>query len=177
MCKTRIGVNQKRPPWKMYFMMLANIARTRSLDLNSKHGCVIVNKNNKIVSMGYNSFPSGFPDEKLPLTRPEKYAYMVHAEINAILATNDDLSNCTLYVTGYPCVNCLQAIVQKDIKHIVCFDYKSKMLNGTYPAVLRDMSKYGGIKIETVPMNEFRQFLDEFNSFWCGKDFVLNNDE
>ena len=56
----------------------------RSHDAQTQHGCVITDANHRIVGVGYNGFPRGLDDSSLPTTRPEKYHWMIHAEINAL---------------------------------------------------------------------------------------------
>jgi dCMP deaminase len=58
-------------------------------------------------------------DNKIPQTRPEKYLYVVHAELNAILHAERNLSDCTLYVTSFPCSECMKAVIQTGIKTVV----------------------------------------------------------
>jgi dCMP deaminase len=104
-----------RPSWVDYFLGLAKIVSLRSHDIHTKHGCVITDKQNRILGVGYNGFPRGLKDEQLPLTRPDKYFWMVHSEKNA-------LSNCvvrpdggTAYVTGQCCNECIVALWQEGV--------------------------------------------------------------
>ena len=47
---------------------------------------VITDGNKKIVSLGYNGLPQNVPDlEAIYTNREEKYKYIIHAEVNAIL--------------------------------------------------------------------------------------------
>ena len=45
--------------WDEYFMGIAHLSAMRSKDPNTKVGACIVDKNNKILSVGYNGFPIG----------------------------------------------------------------------------------------------------------------------
>jgi dCMP deaminase len=108
-----------RPKWTDYFLGLAKVVSQRSHDIQTQHGCVITDKNNRILGQGYNGFPRGLDDKLLPNTRPEKYPWMIHAERNA-------LSNCTIrpengiaYVTGQCCNDCIMALWQEGIKKVV----------------------------------------------------------
>ena len=56
-----------------------------------------------------------------------KYAYVVHAEANAILNATTSLKNSTLYVTLFPCNECMKLLVQAGVKEIV---YMSDKDNG-----------------------------------------------
>ena len=61
----------------------------------------------------------------VPLERPAKYAHLLHAEENCLLAYSgciQDLADATMYVTGAPCHKCLRMIIQKGVKNIVYTD-------------------------------------------------------
>ena len=61
-----------RPDWNNYFLGIAKVVAQRSHDQHTKHGCVITDAVHRILGVGYNGFPKGMNDSKLPLTRPEK---------------------------------------------------------------------------------------------------------
>ena len=110
--------------WGDYFMVLALLSAKRSKDPNTQVGACIVNENKKIISVGYNGMPIGCSDDAFPWSREgedlnTKYPYVVHAELNAILNSKVDLSNCTIYVTMFPCNECTKAIIQSGIKHMI----------------------------------------------------------
>ena len=111
-----------RPNWDNYFLSLTFVIAQRSIDPNTKHGAVLVSKNKKILATGYNGPIKNIPDNKIPLTRPEKYYYIIHSEENCLLSYNgdeDSLKGSTMYITGEPCHRCLRMIIQKGIKNIV----------------------------------------------------------
>ena len=117
--------------WEQYFMGIALLSAQRSKDPNTKVGACIVNKDNKIVGIGYNGMPIGCRDTIMPWNRSAennldtKYPYVVHAELNAILNSNQQsLKDCTVYVTLYPCNECAKAIIQSGIKKIVYYENK-----------------------------------------------------
>lgn len=92
-----------RPCWDQYFMGLAYYTSIRSHDSQTKVGCVIVNEDNNVVSMGYNGFPKGVDDAELPTKRPEKYPFMVHAEENAVSnIITKSCNNLKVYLTHFP---------------------------------------------------------------------------
>lgn len=112
--------------WDEYFMGVAKLSGMRSKDPNSQVGSCIVSQNNKILSMGYNGFPSGCSDDEFPWARegddPEetKYLYVTHSELNAILNyQGGSLEGAKLYVTLFPCNECAKAIIQSGIKTVV----------------------------------------------------------
>src|SRR3972149_3706155 len=73
-----------RPSWDKYFLSLAIEVSKRSSDAQSQFGCVIVNEQHHIIGVGYNGFIAGIEDYILPNTRPDKYPFMLHSEINAL---------------------------------------------------------------------------------------------
>ena len=107
--------------WDEYFMALAHLAAQRSKDPSTQVGACIVNEKNRIVGIGYNGMPSGCSDEEFPWeregeTNQTKYPYVVHAELNAILNSIQNLANCRIYVSLFPCNECAKAIIQCGIK-------------------------------------------------------------
>ena len=116
--------------WDEYFMGVAKLAAQRSKDPSTQVGACIVNPDNMIVSVGYNGLPAGCSDDDFPWAREgevfdTKYAYVCHAELNAILNCKaSDLRGTTVYVTLFPCNECTKAIIQKGIKHIIYLDDK-----------------------------------------------------
>lgn len=121
--------------WDEYFMGVAQLSGHRSKDPNTQVGCCIVSDDNKILSMGYNGFPRGCSDEDFPWDREgneldgTKYAYVTHAELNAILNyRGGSLEGASLYVSLFPCNECAKAIIQAGIKRVV---YDSDKYDGT----------------------------------------------
>tara|TARA_Y100000034_G_C6897479_1_gene414150 strand:- start:455 stop:1033 length:579 start_codon:yes stop_codon:yes gene_type:complete len=109
----------EKPSWDDFMMSLALVVAMRSIDYNTKHGCVISDSQHRIISMGYNGPVRGGFDENIPRTRPEKYYHMEHSERNAIFNARRDLEGSTFYITGYPCCDCTRAMIQCGAKHIV----------------------------------------------------------
>lgn len=110
---------RNRLNWDDYFMVQALWAKVRSPDTSTQCGCVIVDKRGRPVGQGYNGYPRGVDDDKMPQTRPEKYPPILHAEENAILNSIGNLEGATVYVTGPPCIHCWAHIIQKGIKRVV----------------------------------------------------------
>ena len=108
-----------RKHWDVFFLEFAHKISERSIDAQTHCGCVIVDKHRHIIGTGYNSFIAGIDDSVLPNTRPEKYPFMIHAELNAILNCSKPPSDATAYVTGHPCPHCYQCLWQVGIRCIV----------------------------------------------------------
>ncbi|MCH5199907.1 MAG: dCMP deaminase family protein [Oscillospiraceae bacterium] len=116
--------------WEEYFMGVAILSAQRSKDSSTQVGACIVSRDRKILSVGYNGMPIGCNDDDMPWEREgelldTKYAYVCHAELNAIL-NNDgrSLKGTTIYTTLFPCNECAKAIIQCGIKEIVYMEDK-----------------------------------------------------
>ncbi len=119
--------------WDEYFMGVAVLSSYRSKDPSTKVGACIVNQNKRIIGIGYNGLPYGCNDDEYPWDREgdfleTKYPYVVHAEPNAILNSTSSLQGATLYVSLFPCNECMKLIIQSGIKEIV---YLSDKYDGT----------------------------------------------
>ncbi|MDD3171676.1 MAG: dCMP deaminase family protein [Bacilli bacterium] len=115
--------------WDKYFMGVAILSAMRSKDPNTQVGACIVNPQKRIVGIGYNGFPYGCEDDEFPWSNEgefceTKYPYVVHAEPNAILNSISSLEGCSIYVTLFPCHECVKLIIQSGIKEIVFLDDK-----------------------------------------------------
>lgn len=114
--------------WDEYFMGIALLASMRSKDPNTQVGACIVSPENIIISTGYNGLPNGCSDDEFPWDG-QKYPYVVHAELNAILnAGGRVLRGARLYVALFPCNECAKAIIQSGISEIL---YLSDKYDGT----------------------------------------------
>jgi dCMP deaminase len=72
-----------------------------------------------LVSEGFNGPPAGMQDDPA-IDRETKLRRTLHAEQNAILYAQRDLTGCTMYVTHHPCARCAAQIAQAGIKRVVC---------------------------------------------------------
>lgn len=124
-----VSPNKKRSDyleWPEYFMAIAFLSAQRSKDPASQVGACIVNREKKIVGIGYNGMPNGCSDDQLPWQRvaddplDTKYPYVCHAELNAILNKNSaDVKDCTMYVALFPCNECAKLVIQSGISHVI----------------------------------------------------------
>jgi dCMP deaminase len=113
-------MTEERIDWNTFWMTMALTVSQRSIDPSTKHGCIIVDSKNRLISMGYNSFPRNCSDKDLPLTRPEKYEAIIHSETNAIINSNStSTEGATVYVTGHPCGRCFGNMINAGITKIV----------------------------------------------------------
>lgn len=132
-----------------YMEMAESIAKL-SPDIDTKVGAVLLSSTNRIVASSFNGFLRGAPDHKMPLTRPEKYTYLQHAERNLIyncayegIRTKDTTIICTLS----PCVDCLRASFASGVKTIIFKDlyriFKNSDIYTELPDVKVEVSKIG----------------------------------
>jgi dCMP deaminase len=108
----------QRPSWDEYFLQIANLTAKRSPDAQTQCGCVIT-LDNRILGTGYNGYPAGIDDSILANTRPLKYPWFLHSEINAIHNCTIKPINGTAYITGLPCLPCLLNMWQAGIRRVV----------------------------------------------------------
>ncbi|MBS3992030.1 MAG: dCMP deaminase family protein [Erysipelothrix sp.] len=136
--------------WDDYFMGMAHLSAKRSKDPNTQVGACIVTPLKKVVGLGYNGFPTGISDDDFPWDSHDdyensKYAYVVHAELNAILNATTKLDGCTMYVSLFPCNECAKAIIQSGIKELV---YESdKYANTSSVIASKRMLSQAGVKL------------------------------
>jgi dCMP deaminase len=117
--------------WDSYFMGVAKLSALRSKDPATQVGACIINSDKRIIGIGYNGLPFGMSDDAFSWAKEgnfveTKYPYVVHAEANAILNATTSLKGATLYVTLFPCNECMKLIVQSGIKEIVYVSNKDE---------------------------------------------------
>jgi dCMP deaminase len=112
---------KKQEKWDRRFLELAKFISTWSKDPSTKVGAVIVDKDRRVVSVGYNGFPAGIKDDGRLDDRETKLDIVVHAEINALLFANKkSFKNCTVYTYPmFPCSRCCAQLIQSKACRIV----------------------------------------------------------
>ncbi len=127
----------ERCSWDEYFSCIALLISSRSPSERLKVGSVIV-KDNRIISAGYNGFPSGAPH--VSIMRDSHEQNTIHAEQNAIADAarrGVSIQDSTIYVTHRPCINCAKFIISSGITKIKYLaDYRNddlvdKLLNAS----------------------------------------------
>lgn len=110
--------------WDECFMRMAHVIAERSKDPSTQVGAVVVDPHNVVVGLGYNGFPRGIEEGTLPWEREgdflhTKYAYVCHAEENAIYNSNNSTKGCTIYCTLFICNECAKMAIQNGITEFV----------------------------------------------------------
>jgi dCMP deaminase len=111
--------------WDLRFLKQAELVASYSKDPSTKVGAIIVNELRQVVGQGYNGFARGVDDDPARYeNRPVKYKFVVHAELNAVIAAGHAARGGTIYV--WPafvlpptCHDCAKAIIQSGIVAVV----------------------------------------------------------
>lgn len=140
--------------WDFRFLNLAEHIASWSKDPSTKVGAVIFDENHRIVSMGYNGFPKNINDELERLeNRDTKLNFIIHAEINAILFANRDLSGCSLATWPFmPCARCATSIIQAGIKNVVSYYVDNTKWLDSFK-LSSTMFKEAGVKVKLYKTN------------------------
>lgn len=144
--------------WDHYFMGVAKLSALRSKDPSTQVGACIINLDQRIVGIGYNGLPRGCDDDQFPWDKKEgsldqtKYAYVVHAEANAILNATQSLKDGILYVTLFPCNECMKLIIQSGIKEIVYASNKD--MGKAFHAAAEKMMTAAGISARQMTFKD-----------------------
>lgn len=134
--------------WDKKFLDMAEMVSLWSKDPSTKVGAVIVDKNNRLISVGYNGFPRGIPDDERLKQRDKKYDIIVHAEMNAILFANVPIQGFTLYTYPFePCSRCASVIIQTGISRVVSLPNKEDRWEANFE-ISRNLFKEAGVKLE-----------------------------
>ena len=112
-----------RLSWQEMFIEIAKVVAKRSKDPRTKVGAVLV-KDNHVIGVGYNGPPREFKYD-FDWHSPEKYNFVIHAEMNAITnacAIGANVAGCDIYVTLSPCHECMKLLIQNKIKNVFYID-------------------------------------------------------
>lgn len=114
-----MNARENRFSWKKMFVEIAKVVAQRSADPHTQVGAVLV-KNNCVIGVGYNGEPKGFHFD-FDWNSPEKYPYVIHAEMNAISNANRNGVDCNgadIYLTLSPCHDCIKLLIQHGINNV-----------------------------------------------------------
>ena len=121
---------ENRPSWQEYFKEIVQVTSKRSNCSRLNVGCILV-KDNRIISAGYNGFLPGYPHVSNVVNGHE--INTIHAEQNAILdcaKRGVPCKDCDVYITHYPCFQCLKFLLAIEVKNIYYInDYKNDPQN------------------------------------------------
>jgi dCMP deaminase len=157
------NLEEERPSWDEYFLMIAKLAATRSTCLAFPVGAVIV-KDRQVLATGYNGSPSGsvhctaqgfcYPGLSSCDASKTMPSRAVHAEANAIAqAAKHGISTQggTIYVTLEPCISCLKLIISAGIKEVF---YETDFNFGEKLMVRNSFVDDGLVKLNKIKVSE-----------------------
>ena len=136
--------NNNRPTWDEYFKQLVKLTATRSPCSRLQVGCLFV-KENRIIAQGYNGFLPGCPHKSIVRDNHEQST--IHAEQNTITdcaKRGVSCKECDVYITHYPCINCMKLLCASGVNKIYYINYYK---NDELVPYFSDISK---IKIEKI---------------------------
>jgi dCMP deaminase len=139
--------------WDKRWMQVAELVATWSEDQSTKVGCVIVDPvRQNLIQLGWNGLPRGILNTEERNERPEKYKWFEHAERNAIYNAASSgvsgLTGNTLYVTLFPCCDCMRGIIQAGIPRICTVSPQGTRQETDYCTEAKQMAKEAGIIID-----------------------------
>jgi len=110
-----------RPNIHQYYIDMAFIAASRAGCPKRKVGAIITDKNNRVLSIGYNSPPRNLPTcFEVPCGAgiDDNPCIAAHAEIAALTACRSIQEAHNIYITCSPCVDCTKAVMTTPIQNL-----------------------------------------------------------
>lgn len=144
--------------WDQRFLGLAKHVSSWSKDPSTQVGAVIVDDQQRIVSLGYNGFPSTIDDNPERLNdRETKYELTIHGEINALLFANKPINGFTLYTYPFPpCTRCGVQFIQAGIGRVVSIPAKGELQARWADSIQRsaDLFHEAGVTFDLLEMRD-----------------------
>lgn len=139
--------------WDTKYLDLAQFVSTWSKDPRKKVGAVVT-KDTKVKGLGFNGFPTNIDDTRARLAdRKFKNKLMVHAEVNALLASN--VEGDTIYVWPVlPCTQCLGLIIQSGIRRIVVPALDNTKVSSWDPSLVLQLIDEANLDITFIGDND-----------------------
>lgn len=147
--------NESSKNWNIKFLSLALEISGWSKDKSYKIAAIIADKENVILSTGYNGFPINVDDSiEERYERPIKYKWTEHAERNAIYFAARKgvcIKDAIIYIPWYPCADCARGIIQSGLSKVVCFEpnFEHEILGKDF-AITKQMFTEANIEEEYV---------------------------
>ena len=118
----------QRPEVMAYFLEMLKLVASRGTCVRRQVACIITDKQNHVLSTGYNGVPSKFPHcqagqlcegaDDAPGNSSRCMA--VHAEVNAVIQCRDLKDAHFMYCSCTPCFSCGKMIANTNIKAVIC---------------------------------------------------------
>lgn len=137
------------------FMTIAKVIARQSKDPVTQTGAVVVDKNNKLLGVGYNGWAKGIKEglyswnndvgENKKNILKTKYPYVVHAEVNAILDAGGIVKNGKIYCLLFPCNECAKIIIQSGITTLYYEDDRQDRDKNSF-TISKELFNVAGVK-------------------------------
>jgi len=132
---------KRRLSWDEMFMNLAIVTSKRTSCKFHEIGCVFVDQNKRVLSLGYNGPTQGDYNavevgcvkvDGDPVDGKLKRCWGCHAEINGIINCQDTtrLRGATLYTATFPCYDCMKALNNAGVKEVVYLEKYERIKTG-----------------------------------------------
>jgi len=121
-----------RPSWDQIWMHVADTISTRSRCSRAQIGAVVVSKDQRISSTGYNGPAATFPESGdciewclraqgvTPLDNMYETCPSIHAEANALLYVDRSrMEGGTIYITDASCMQCAKLVSNSGVSRVV----------------------------------------------------------
>ena len=108
--------------YEPYLRRALEIARDESPDPSTQNGALLITDSGEVKVQSINKFPDGIRYTKERWHRPDKYAYIEHAERNVIYEAarlGIKTEGLILVCPFFACADCARAIIQSGIKKCV----------------------------------------------------------
>lgn len=123
-----------RPDWDTWALGIAAAVARRADCTRRQVGAVVLDRDHRVVAVGYNGAPAGrpgcasagacprgkFTHAQLPPDAPYSNCIAVHAEANAVIyAPRSSLVGATVYTTDAPCHECRRLLMGAGVARAV----------------------------------------------------------
>lgn len=121
-----------RPSWDEVWMQVADTVALRSRCSRAQIGAVVVSKDQRVSSTGYNGPAASFPNEgecidwcpraqgTAPLDNMYDACPSIHAEANALLYVDRSrIEGGTIYITDVACMQCAKLVSNSGVSRVV----------------------------------------------------------
>lgn len=121
------AILKRRPEIAETMLAIANVIATRSTCVRRNVGAVLVDANNRVLSIGHNGPAKGMPHctdkpcagAECPSGTGLDLCQAIHAEQNALMFCHDIMKIDKCFVTTSPCVHCVKMLMNTSCKVIM----------------------------------------------------------
>jgi len=144
----------KRPEWDEFWLVQALMYSTRATCDRLLAATVLVDKNNRLISAGYNGSASGMPhcDEEGHCLVDGHCKTTIHSEDNALSKDRFEYEGASAYVVYSPCLSCAKKLIDAGVKKIFYLREFTNMAEGE-KVYLKKLVMKKGVVFEHVGLD------------------------